>query len=142
MWGNSRALLTSLCLLTPPPLLSRLQQFPPGGLAPRQCHHHAQVRVTDPIPNLTTRHNGLSLTPGNREIITIQAGQCGNSSECPIQPDKPVDLYPVLRFDTWQLDAQRLTFSSRKPVLATVMSGTRHQSRRNHRGLCDRRRRP
>lgn len=67
------------------------------------------------------------------EIITLQAGQCGNSGES--RNSTVPHGAPVLALMT-------TCTTSRIAVLAAAVSRARHQPRRQPRGLCDRRRRP
>lgn len=116
----SRALVGSSFPDRPPPCLHpRLfHRRPP------RCHGRSDARL-DSCERL--------LTKLCREIITIQAGQCGNSSESHARHG--------LQVPTWAI--RSLTAgTSWEPVLAAALPGTRNQPGWKPRGLCHRGRRP
>ena len=82
--------------------------------------------------HVTRLSDGAETGSKHREIITIQAGQCGNSSMLPIENTQSY----------WDNAGNCLTSSSRKSVLATIVSRAWHKSRWKPRGLCDRGRGP
>lgn len=85
--------------------------------------------------HVTRSSDGAETESKHREIITIQAGQCGNSSMLPLS--RHHEHITLLGYAE-----NRLTPSSRKSVLATIVSRAWHKSRWELRGLCDRGRGP
>lgn len=91
-----------------------------------QFRQNATVRYSSELSN-----RPCSLTEDNREIITIQAGQCGNSSQwfpipssCRLSSARMSYTAP---YDNREYEADVDWAPSWKPVLATALSRAWHQ---------------